>query len=72
MKIVIEPENEDEKKQFPKNLEFNNVFEFAFTGRRYKQEVFKEDFSHLHVADNYKLRSMLFELIERLRDADTK
>lgn len=71
MRITIEPENDDEKKQFPEKKIIENAFEFALIGRAIKQKMFENTFSHLHVADKYILEGKLCELLARLRDAST-
>jgi hypothetical protein len=67
MKIVIEAETEEEKKQFPELKTFDKVFEFALTGRLVKDGIAEISFSHLHLQDSSVLCGRLFELIERLR-----
>jgi len=66
MRIRIDPETEEEKKEID-SMDFKSVSQFAICGTR--QDFRKVDlaFSHVHIIDSFVLSGRLFELIERLR-----
>ena len=71
MKITIEAENEDEKKQMETKV-YENVFEFAIIGRHIREKIHEDTFSHLHVADVCVLKGKLHELLARLCDGSNR
>lgn len=67
MRITIEAETTEEKKQFPDKKVIENIFEYGLIGRYIKQKLFQDTFSYLHIADKYVLEGKLYELISRLK-----
>ena len=69
MRITIEPETKEEKKQIKEAKVIEQVFEFAITGRFIKKPCgCVQDFSHLHTgADKIVLLNKLSELKDRLK-----
>lgn len=53
MKIIIEPETDDEKKQ-RESIEIKSITEFALVGRGF-DGISYFDIQHSHVGDKYKL-----------------
>lgn len=68
MKIIIEPETDEEKKEFGEKKIVQNVFEFGLIGRQIRQKMFENTFSFLHITDKCILEGKLCELKARLRN----
>jgi len=66
MKITIEAEVEQEKKNLKKPIIYNKVFEFALIGTATKQDIIPYSVAHTH-GDPFVLIGKLEELKERLR-----
>lgn len=73
MKITIETDNDEEKKQLSNPIIFEKVIEFGIVGEYIKGGLYPSPFSHVHInpKDTIPLREKLFGLIERLRNAST-
>lgn len=66
MKITLEPETDDEKKQYSETLVFEKVFEFCLAGSLMQSQIVPQDFNHTH-GDSYKIFGRLAEMQERIR-----
>jgi len=67
MKIIITPETEEEKKK-DKEVVWENVFEYAITGRMMREKLVQGDFRYSMIEDANGLKGRLETLKNDIED----